>query len=210
MHELELFKNLTESELSYLCKYLNATNSTFKKNMTIMSNLGNSSDIGVIKKGNALLIRIDYNGNRSIVSYIEKGDIFGGLFNTSSIDELIVVSNSACEIVFLEYDNIFKYTGHKWCQKFIVNLFMLISQKINYINKRVELLTKKTIREKLLEYFHLLEKEQKSTHIIIPFSRIELAEYLAVDRSAMLRELKKLKEEGIININRNHVKIIYR
>ena len=78
------------------------------------------------------------------------------------------------------------------------------------MDKRIEVLTKKTIREKLLEYFYDLQKEQSSNIIKIPFSKIELAEYLAIDRAAMMRELKKLKEEQIIEIKNREITIITR
>ena len=78
------------------------------------------------------------------------------------------------------------------------------------MDKRIEVLTKKTIREKLLEYFYDLQKEQSSNIIKIPFSKIELAEYLAIDRTAMMRELKKLKEEQIIEIKNREITIITR
>jgi len=74
-------------------------------------------------------------------------------------------------------------------------------------NDRIEILTEKTIRNKLLKYFQITTKKNGSKNIYLPFTFTELAEYIAVDRSAMTRELKNLKEDNIIEINNKIIKI---
>ena len=210
MIELEIFKNFTENELNSLNKNLVTQTVVFRKNMTIMSNISKTSDIGIIISGTALIVKIDYNGNREIVSLLEKGDVFGALINSKTGDENVILSNSNCQISFINYSNIFNYLKYTWCQKFLENLMYLMSYKINFLTKRIEILSKKTIREKLLEYFYDLQKEQSSQIIEIPFSKLELSEYLAIDRTAMMRELKKLKDEKIIEVDNRRIKIILR
>ena len=209
MGNYQLFKGLTEQEQKALFKNLNITIRNFKKNMTIMSNLSNANEIGLLKKGTAILVKIDYNGNRSIVSLLKPGEIFGSFLNTGN-EELIVQSNDNCEILFLEFNNLFRYSKSEWCQKFINNLFFALFEKINSSNKRIEILIKKTIRERLIDYFQSLQKEQSSNIIRIPFSKTELAEYLAIDRTAMMREIKKMKEEGFIEVDNRKITLIYR
>ena len=200
MDTLEIFKNLSKGEINSLTKALNAYTSSFKKNMTVMSNLVNTSEMGIVLSGSSLLIKIDFNGNRNIVSLLEVGDIFGALLNSYSSDEMVVIASSDCKILFLDYSKLFNHIKYSYSQKFTKNLLDYLTKKANLMNKRIEVLTKKTIREKLLEYFYDLQKEQSSNIIKIPFSKIELAEYLAIDRTAMMRELKKLKDEQIIEI----------
>ena len=76
-------------------------------------------------------------------------------------------------------------------------------------NQRIEILTKKSIRNKILEYFKFLEKKNGYKSFILPISFTELADYLAIDRSAMSRELKNLKEEGFIKIKNKKVTLLY-
>ena len=140
---------------------------------------------------------------------LKKGEIFGSFLNTGN-EELIIQSNDNCEILFLEFNSLFKYSKSEWCQKFINNLFYALFDKINSSNKRIEVLIKKTIRERLIDYFQSLQKEQASNVIKIPFSKTELAEYLAIDRTAMMREIKKLKEEGFIEVDNRKITLIYR
>ena len=86
----------------------------------------------------------------------------------------------------------------------------ILMKKINNYNKRIEVLNKRSIRDKLLEFFHMLEKEQSSSTIHLPFNYTVLADYIAVDRSAMMREIKNLKDEEIIKTDNRIITIIYR
>ena len=85
---------------------------------------------------------------------------------------------------------------------FIKNLIKILTEQLNTRNIRIELLTKKTTRDKLLSYFKYLDQKTGggSKTIKLPLSYTELASYLSVDRSAMTREIKYLKEEGFIEI----------
>ena len=74
---------------------------------------------------------------------------------------------------------------------------------------RIELLSKRTIREKLLGYFNIISSRNISKSFKLPFSLTDLADYLSIDRSAMMREIKALKEEGIIEKSGNRITLLY-
>ena len=108
------------------------------------------------------------------------------------------------------YDNIMKECNskckfHKELEK---NLPILIMNNTIKLNTRIELLTKKNIRDKLLTYFNLLSTRSLSKTFTLPFSLTDLADYLSVDRSAMMRELSHLKEEGFIEKKGNTFTIL--
>lgn len=209
MDSAGLFKNISRERIENILKTLNARRISFKKDMTILSNLNNANEIGIIAKGAASLIRIDYNGNRSIVSTLTKDDLFGGVFSDYMNEEMSVIADAECEVVFVEYDQLL--SSHIPEHEMIVeNMIDILTKKINAYNRRIEILNKRTTRDKLLEYFHILEKEQATNRVRIPYTYTLLAEYIAVDRSAMMREIKYLKDENIIETNGKIVTIIYR
>ena len=130
MDTLEIFKNLSKGEINSLNKALNAYTSVFKKNMTVMSNLANTSEMGIIQSGSALLVKIDFNGNRNIVSLLEAGDIFGALLNSYSSDEMVVIANSDCKILFLDYSKLFNNSKYSFSQKFVQNLLAILTKEL--------------------------------------------------------------------------------
>lgn len=212
MEYISLFKNVPESDIPDLLKSLNARHIAFKKDMTILSNLSNTNEVGIITSGTSSLIRIDYNGNRSIVSDLGTSDLFGGCFSDYMNEEMSVIANTDCEVLFVEYDRLLGKNGKrtKYHELLIENMIEILMEKVNSYNRRIEILNKRSIRDKLLEYFHILEKEQSRTRITLPFTYTLLADYLAVDRSAMMREIKNLKDEGIIETSGRTITLIYR
>ena len=184
---------------------------SFKKNEIITTYISKRNQICILISGE--LIRYDYNGDKTIVEHFNKYDIFGEVFyviNTNN--ELFVVAKQNCEVLFLVYDNLKQKckSNCKFHQTLSNNMSELILQKIIISNSRIELLTKRSTRDKLLGYFSILSTRNFSKTFSLPFSLTDLADYLSVDRSAMMRELKTLKDEGFIEKNGNNITLLYK
>ena len=182
----------------------------FKKNEIITTYLLKRNQMYILLKGEAYLARYDSEGNRRIIYYLKKNDIFGEAFYKIHTDrELFVVAKKDCEVLFLPYDNIENCNID--CMFHITllkNLPDLILHRVEDINYRTELLTNKTIKEKLLTYFNHLYIDNNNKSFEIPISLSELADYLVIDRTAMMKQLKKMTEEGIIKKNKNKITLL--
>lgn len=186
---------------------------TFNKNEIITSYIEKRNLLCILVNGNADLVRYDLNGNKTIVEHFSKNDLFGEVFYVvTTNNELLVEAKEKCEVLFYTYDNINSKckTNCKFHQKLTAYLPELILNKITKLNMRIELLTKRSTRDKLIDYFTLLSTRNLSKSFTLPFSLTDLADYLSVDRSAMMREIKLLKEDGIIEKEGNKIKLIYK
>lgn len=199
MTKIRAFDGINENDVKKLLNCFQASILHFKKDSTILSNIANTRQIGIILNGSANIIRYSFNGTRTIMENLKEGDAFGE-FSASNSEELYVISTEESDIILFDYECLIKRCKKNcdYHNKFIDNMLQILSDKLKKVNERIEILTKKTIREKLLAYFDLLSKRQISRIIIIPFSLTDLADYLSIDRSAMMRELRNLKEDGII------------
>lgn len=74
--------------------------------------------------------------------------------------------------------------------------------------QKMEHITKRSTREKLLSYLSTQAFMKKSSSFDIPFNRQELADYLSVDRSAMSAELSRMRDEGMIDFKKNHFTLL--
>lgn len=183
----------------------------FKKDEIITTYIEKRNQLCILLSGSADLVRYDSNGNKTIIEHFSKDDIFGEVFYiVATNSELFVKARQASEVLFFSYD----YLKHKCKQncKFHQilndNLSELILNKVSVLNTRIELLTKRSIRDKLLGYFSILSIRNFSKTFTLPFSLTDLADYLSVDRSAMMRELKCLKEDGFIKKNGNKITLL--
>lgn len=186
---------------------------TFNKSETITTYIQKRNQFCILISGNADLVRYDLNGNKTIVEHFSKNDVFGEVFYTITMNnELTVEAKTKCEVLFYMYDNIRTKckTSCKFHQTLNENLPELILKKVTTLNTRIELLTKRSTRDKLLEYFSFLSTRTLNKTFKIPFSLTDLADYLSVDRSAMMREIKILKEEGFISKVGNKITLNYK
>ncbi len=183
---------------------------SFSKNETITSYIQKRNQLCILVSGTADLVRYDLNGNRTIVQHFSKNSLFGEVFYNITINnELLVEARSNCEVLFYIYDETFQKCKNncKFHQNLSEKLPKLILNKVTELNTRIELLTKRSIRDKLLEYFSLISTRNLNTTFELPLSLTDLADYLSIDRSAMMRELKLLKDDGVIEKSGNIIKL---
>ena len=209
MEVKSIFEGISEADIEKMLKCFEARKLTFKKDRTIVTNIINVKLIGIILSGTANMERYDYNGNRSIIEKLSPNSVFGEVFSRLGSD-ISVIATSDCEVLFIEYEHIIKKCkkGCLYHNILTNNMLKLLSQKIVELNERVEILSKRSIRDKLLSYFELLASSNPKRSFLLPFTYTDLADYLSVDRSAMMREIKNLKEDGFIQKNGKKITII--
>ena len=184
---------------------------TFKKDTTILSKTKQENIIGIVVFGCIQIVRNDYNGNRIVNEELYENSVFGSTISSISNSEYDIITKEETKIIIIEYNRIISSNLNDcyFLNQFIKNLLQIMSNKMRLKNERIEIITKKTIRNKLLEYFKITSKKTGSKNIYLPFNFKELADYLAIDRSAMTRELKNLKDEGFIEINQKKITLLY-
>lgn len=187
------------NKLLNFCEKMQIKN--FEKNEIITTYIVNRKQVCIVLEGSADLMRYDFNGNQMVVEKFNRFDVFGEIFyQINTNNELFVIAKEKSKILIFNYD-IFEKKCKKNCkfhEELILGLPNLVLSKVSDLNLRIELLSKKTIRDKLISYFKILSEKNFSKTFILPLSLTDLADYLSVDRSAMMRELKSLKEEGFI------------
>lgn len=163
--------------------------------------------IGVVLSGSVDMIKEDIWGNKTMLVRSYANDVFGETFACGS-DNLAVVTflvSEDAQILFLPFNRVM-HSCTMACQfhhQLIENMVHIIADKNRELMRKLEVVSKRTIREKLLAYLSIQAQAKESRYFEIPFGRMELAEYLCVDRSALTRELAKMKEDGLIDYDKN-------
>ena len=183
----------------------------FEKNKSIINTIIDDRTICLIIKGKIKIVKNNENGSTFIFDKLEDNEIFGStLYNLNDTD-FDVITLEDTQLIIINYNDIIKYNGkNKYYTDFIKNLFRIYYNKIKTINERMNIISKKSIRNKLLEFFDLSFRKNNSRNIYLPFTFTELADYLLIDRTAMTRELKTLKDEGFIKITGKRITLLYK
>ena len=198
-----LFQDISYEEYSRLLTCFQAVQKSFRSDDLIYDFSSPQNDaVGIVERGCAALIRIDEEGVATVMEELGPGGVFGRTlaFAGSSGDSLQVVCRTPCDVLFIDYPHILKRCENACNHHSVLvqNMLRLMSDKAQALSQRVDVLSRRSIREKLLCYFRQLSEQAGSNTFTLPFSLSTLADYIATDRSAMMRELKRLREEGTI------------
>ena len=185
---------------------------TFKKGDIVAFEGENLKHIGIVLSGSVDMIKEDLWGNKTMLVRMRKDELFGETFACGE-DNLSVVTFMVAEdarILFMPFDRVMHSCtlACKFHHRLIENMVHIIARKNRDLMRKVEAVSKRSIREKLLAYLSIQSQAQNNRYFEIPLGRIELAEYLCVDRSALTRELAKMKEDGLIDYDRNCFRIL--
>ncbi len=204
---IELFENIKAEDIERLLSCLAIARKTLQKGETVIAQGAEIDSIGVVVSGRIQVSRNDFAGNRVIVAEFGTGAIFAESFVCAGVSRSPVTVNATepSLVIFMPYHRLMT-SCEKACtfhQQLILNLVRLVARKNLVLSAKLEICSRRTIREKVLAYLGMESAKALSREVVIPFTRNELADYLAVDRSALSRELGQMQAEGLIEFDKN-------
>lgn len=202
-----LFQDLSENDLDQLYHAACMRSQFFEKNQTVFHAGDRICEVGIVQTGNVHIEMIDLWGNKSILSSIAPGQIFAETYAICRKPLLVDVTAAApCEILFLNLEFLARsFSEPGSCRDAIMqNLFAICVRKNLILSNRIFCTTPKTVRGRLLVYLSSESAKAGSTSFTIPFDRQGMADYLNLDRSALSKELGRMKKDGILDFKKNY------
>lgn len=207
-----LFAGVAEAELGGMLSCLNARLRRYKKGEYVLREGARLQQIAVLVSGELHIQQDDYWGNRVIISLVAAGEMFGESYIAPESDvfhnDVIAVEDSA--VVFFDVRRMLTVCSSacRFHTAVVQNLLFAISEKNRRLVQKLGHISKRTTREKLISYLSAEAKRQGSGEITVPFNRQQLADFLAVDRSAMSSELGRMRDEGLLTFHKNRFTLL--
>lgn len=212
LRRTRLFAGVEDSEIESMLSCLDARLYTYKKGEYVLRQGEHLSDIIVLVDGNLHIQKDDYWGNRSILGQISVGEMFGEAYVTPEsgavLNDVVALEDSV--IVFFDVKRIIT-TCSSACRfhaTVVQNMFYAISEKNRKLVQKLGHMSKRSTREKLISYLSEEAKRQNNSSFTIPFNRQQLADFLSVDRSAMSNELCKMRDDGLLEFEKNMFRLL--
>jgi len=207
-----LFKGVNQNSINVIMNCFKSVEKEYKKGTYIWHAGDKAEYVGIVIKGQVNIVKDDISGDRVIINTVYNPMIFGESYAIAKISEYPVSVQAAVDskIILIDIEKLITpcSVGCSFHNKIIKNLVEIIAKKNIKLNNRIECITKKTIKQKLVFYLVDEMKMSENDEIKIPFNRNELSDYLNVNRSALSRVLSKLEEDGILIFNKNKFKIL--
>ncbi len=212
LNDWRLFHGIEQDNLPVMLGCLGYRMETYKKGEFISMEGEHLENIGLVVKGSVDMIKEDFWGNKTILMRMRQGSVFGETFicGSASLATVSFCAASDTEVLFLPFKRVM-HTCTNACafhHRLVENMVQLIADKNLELMRKVEVVTKKTLREKILAYLSQQAQLEGGSYFEIPLGRIELAEYVCADRSALTRELNAMKEEGLLDYDRNMFRLL--
>ncbi|MBR5316073.1 MAG: Crp/Fnr family transcriptional regulator [Firmicutes bacterium] len=212
--KIQFMDNISQESVDKMIPCFKPTFKNYKQGETILSYSDKQEQVCILLEGTAKLYFSDIEGDFGLLENYEAGDLFGDVFSLPlSGYEYTVTATSDCRVVFISYHHII----HPCCNacphhsQLISNLFLMTTQKSQELSLHINILSQNTTRKKLLTYFQFVQagcNAQIGQKFEIPMSLGSLSEYLCVERTAMMRELRQMKNDGILEGSRRTYKML--
>jgi len=209
LSETEYFSGMDEKEIECAYKFFDAKEVTFKKGEVLNTITKPLSHFGIVIEGQVQVYLDDIDGNQIIMASVGPGDSFGESLCYLKIDSPVyIMALSDGSYLKMSTEKIDRVCQNgldiEFRKRFIANL----ASRTLQMNNRIQILSKISIRDKLLTFFAECSKCGTKQEIELPFNRNDMAIYLGVNRSALSRELSAMQEEGLIEFRKNKFKLL--
>ena len=208
----KLFSGVGEEDIASLLSCLGARKKEYKKGEYILREGEHISDIFILVEGKIHIQKDDYWGNRSILSVISVGEMFGEGYaapeSGALLNDVVAVEDSS--VIFFDVKRILTTCSSacRFHNMIVQNMFFAISDKNRKLVQKLGHMSGRTTRAKLISYLSEEAKRQGSSAFSVPFNRQQLADYLCVDRSAMSNELCKMRDEGMVRFEKSRFELL--
>jgi len=203
-----LFSGISESELTAMLSCLDTRTERFSKDAFLLRAGDTADSVGLVLSGSVLVIQEDVWGNRNILSKAGPGQTFAVAFACApgSVLNVSVSAETPVTAMFLNVKRVLNLcpSACEHHSRIIRNLLGELAEKNLRFSEKLTHMGQRTTRAKLLSYFSAEAQRLGTYEFDIPFSRQQLADYLAVERSGLSLELGKLRGEGLIEFHKSH------
>lgn len=203
-----LFRAMSEAERAHALAFFQAKEACYKKGAVLLCVGAPVRAFGLVLDGTVQVSMHDLSGNRIIMANVSPGGTFGESHCYLGTQEspIQITASSDCRILWLKTDNLRQAAG---ADSALARRFTaMLAQRTLEMNDRIQILSKRTLRSKLVTFFSLLAKRYQDTAFAIPFDRSGMADYLGTERSALSRELARMRDEGLLRYEKNCFEIL--
>ena len=210
--DIALFRGIKQEDMGAMLSCTGYHISDYAKGQVIALENEQIRHVGIVLSGAVDMVKEDIWGNKTLLARIGKEELFGESFACCE-DNLSLVTFSAPEetrVLFIPFHRIM-HTCSMACEfhhKLVENMVGIIAGKNRELMRKVEVVSRKTLREKILAYLSHQSQKEEDRYFAIPLSRQELAEYLCADRTALSRELASMKADGLIDYDKNMFRVL--
>ena len=206
-----LFADVASDDLDAVLNCLQARIIRVSRGQTVFQEGEPAENVGIVLSGWVQMVRDDYFGNHSIIGRAEPSQLFGEAFACAGNEMLVsVVAAADGEIMLADCRKVLTLCKNSctFHNQIIYNLLQIVARKNLLLSQKLEILSRRSTREKLMQYLLQEAKNAGSDEFSIPYDRQGLADFLGVERSALSAEISRMRADGLIECRKNWFRLV--
>ena len=207
-----LFNGIRMEDLGCIMSCISYRITDVKKGQIVVFEDQQVRHVGIVLSGAVDMVKEDVWGNKTLLVRIGKDEVFGETFawGDDSQSAVTFIANEDGQILFMPFNKVMNSCTNACAfhHQLTRNMVQIIANKNRDLLRKVEVVSKKTLREKILSYLSMQAQIQSSRYFQIPLGRQELADYLCADRTALSREISAMQKDGLIDYHLNTFRIL--
>lgn len=212
IEEAPLFKNVQEKNMEAVLSCLGGHIKVYEKGEYVSLAYEEVKNVGLILQGTVQMVQEDVWGRKTLLTMMNKNELFGETFicGDHTLPTVSFYASTHAEVLFMPIHRVM-HTCTNACEfhhRITENLTRMIANKNEQLIEKIEILSQKTLKDKISVYLSIEAKRNQSNYFELQTGRLEMAEYLCADRSALTRELNIMKKEGLIDFDKNTFRLI--
>ena len=210
--DISLFKGIQTEDMGAMLSCTGYHIRNYAKGQVIALENEQIRHVGIVLSGAVDMVKEDVWGNKTLLARMGKEELFGESFACAADTQSLVTFTAPedTKVLFIPFHRIM-HTCSMACEfhhKLVENMVGIIAEKNRELMRKVDVVSRKTLREKILAYLSHQSQRAGDRYFSIPLSRQDLAQYLCADRTAVSRELASMKEDGLIDFDKNMFRIL--
>lgn len=211
LNECPLFKNMDEETVNKTVSIMSGKIKSYEKGEFLHNDYETLTSFGLVLSGTVAACVDDIDGNRMIMTNVEKGQTFGESLAFLKIKNspVYVYATSNSSVLWLNPDNLYKNRAEGFNLELLKRFTEIIAIRPLQMNERIQVLSKIKLRDRIITYLSGLANEKGKKVITVPLNREDMANYIGANRTALSRELSSMKKDGIIDFRKNTFYILH-
>ena len=179
---------------------------TFHKGETVHEQSTECYVMDVVCSGKLVAYSLALNGSETVVFEFGEGNIIGAnlLFGSQTRYPMSIYCTIDSVLLHISKPGVEELLK---CYGFVMHFVQSLSINSQGMNQKIAMYTQKSLRENLIDYLSALSTQQKSNSVVLTVTKKQLADYFGVQRPSLFRELKRMKDEGLIEITNKKIAI---
>lgn len=208
----KLFQGLSEGDIETVLRAVAVTERKYAKNQIIVNQGEPVSKVGILKKGSAISTKYHLNGNEQILRIYHQGEVFSldAVNTTLMTSPATLTSRTESTVLFIPYAKILEsdFVGPDVKKTIMSNCAEILSNELIRLMYKIDVLSKRMLRERILTYLSLMKERSGSDTVDIGMNQEQFAQYLCVNRSVLSKELNRMRRSGLIDYKGNRYTIL--